>query len=396
MTMRRKHGTMKAKMGWLCMKRTNRKKYWISLAVLGIFLGAAGCGQVLETASDRFDSLMGDILSSGQDSFEDDGNVTIRILTATPIPEATLSPTPTLDPTPTPGEDNSEPEGEEVDEWVYATGGVNIRAGWSTDSSIVGTLSKNDQIHRLAVLENGWSKVSYNSDYAYIHSNYLTTERPTVPGTVHLDTSEYAYDAVKNGEDVLMLGVQNILQKPDLPAGSEVTCLAIVLNYLGEYADKVALAENYLVIAEPGTASPYEAYLGDPKVSEGSYGCYAPVLVDTANRYLADKGETKKQARDVSGSSLQSLFDYVKKGIPVIVWGTTNVAESEITAEWVINGELIQWKGNEHCTVLMGYNKTRETVIVADPLCGIVEYDMDNYYERYKEQYSNAVIITTR
>ena len=68
-----------------------------------------------------------------------------------------------------------------------------------------------------------------------------------------------------------------VLQKPDLPAGPEITCLTIVLNYLGDYPDKVSLAENYLTLAEPGTASPYEAYLVDPKVAEGSYGCYGLV-----------------------------------------------------------------------------------------------------------------------
>lgn len=384
------------KLGWLYMKKTNRKKHWICLTALGLLMGAAGCAQVLETASDRVDSLVGDLLSAGQDSYNDTGNVTIRILTATPIPEATLSPTPTLEPTPSPRPDNMEPESEKVDEWVYASSGVNIRSSWSADSNIVGVLSKNDQIHRVAVLENGWSKVSYNSEYAYIHSDYLTTSRPAVPGIVHLDTTEYTYDAVLNGEDVFMLGVQNILQKPDLPAGQEITCLAIVLNYLGDYADKVYLAENYLTIAEPGSASPNAAYLGDPKVAEGSYGCYAPVIVDAANRYFADKGNTRKKALDVSGSNLDELLNYVKGGTPVIVWGTTNLVESKVTAEWEINGELIQWLGYEHCTVLMGYNKTRGTVIVADPLRGIVEFDMDKYYERYKEQHSNAVIISGR
>jgi len=378
------------------MKKTNRKKYWMCLAALGFLVGIAGCGQVLETASDRFDSLMGDILSAGQDSYDDTGNVSVRILTATPIPEATLSPTPTLTPTPTPLPAHVEPPSEKVDEWVYASGAVNIRSGWSVETSIVGALNQNDQIHRVAILENGWSKVSYNSKYAYIHSDYLTTSRPSVPGTVHLDTNEYVYEAVLNGEDVFMLGVENILQKPDLPAGPEITCLAIVLNYMGDYADKVYLAENYLTIAEPGSASPDVAYLGDPKVADGSYGCYAPVIVEAANRYFGDKGNTRKKAVDVSRSSLEEMLSYVKSGTPVIVWGTTNLVASKVTTEWEIDGKLIQWHDYEHCTVLMGYNKTRGTVIVADPLRGIVEFDMDKYYERYKEQYSNAVIISNR
>lgn len=376
------------------MEHKNKMIQLFCLAAFVLAISLTGCAQVLETASGRFDDMMGNILSTGQDSYDDNGNVSIRILTATPSPEPTLSPTPTLTPTPTPRPDNMEPESEKVDEWVYANTTVNIRAKWNADSLIVGALNEKDQIHRVAILDNGWSKVSYNSEYAYVRSDYLTTQRPTVPGTVHLDTSKYAYDAVLNGEDVVMLGVQNILQKPELPAGPEITCLTIVLQYLGDYPDKVSLAENYLIMAEPGTASPYEAYLGDPKVAQDSYGCYAPVIVDAANRYFADKGNTRKKAMDVSGSNLEELLSFVKNGTPVMVWGTTNLVESKVTAEWEVNGEIIQWQGYEHCTVLMGYNRTRGTVIVADPLRGIVEFDMDKYYQRYKEQHMNAVIIS--
>ena len=93
----------------------------------------AGCAQVLETASDRFDEMVGNVLSAGQDSYTDSGTVSIRILTATPSPEPTLSPTPTMTPTPTPTPANIEPSGEKVDEWVYATSSVNIRSRWNTD-----------------------------------------------------------------------------------------------------------------------------------------------------------------------------------------------------------------------------------------------------------------------
>jgi len=202
------------------------------------------------------------------------------------------------------------------------------------------------------------------------------------------------YEAIKNGEEAVMLGVQNILQKPELPAGPEITCLAAVLQYLGDYVDKVTLAENYLTLAEPGTTTPFEAYFGDPKVSKGSYGCYAPVIVDAANRYFADKGNTRKKAMDVSGSTMEELLKFIDDGTPVMVWCTTNLVETKITAEWELDGELLQWRGYEHCVVLMGYNKTRSSIIVADPLRGIVEFDMNTFYKRYKEQYESAVIIS--
>lgn len=378
------------------MNKTKKSKRYAGMVFLALLLGMTGCGTILETASERFDDVVGNLFATGQDSFEEDGKVTIRILTATPVPGPTDVPTPTLSPTPTPLPDDVEPAGETVDEWVYAASSVNIRSSWTTNSLILGSLNKNDMIHRIAVLENGWSKVSYNTGYAYINSDYLTTSRPGVVGTVHIDTNQYSYNAVMSGDDVMLLDVKNILQKPDLPTGAEITCLTIVLNYLGDYADKVYMAENYLTIAEPGTTSPYEAYLGDPKTSSESYGCYAPVIVDAANRYFSDKGESKKQALDVSGSSIDELLAYVKKGMPVIVWGTINMTASSKTTEWQIEDFVYRWREKSHCTVLIGYNKTKSTVIVADPLQGIVEYDMDTYYQRYKDLLYNAVVISSK
>ncbi|MGN0505438.1 MAG: C39 family peptidase [Lachnospiraceae bacterium] len=371
------------------------KKYKIGLviAAFACLFAAAGCSRALETASEKFDSLVGNLLPAGSDSYGEDGAVTVRVLTPTPTPEPTLSPTPTLPPTPTPTPANMPPAGEKVDEWVYATSAVNIRAGWSTDYLIVGGLAANDAVHRVEILENGWSKVSYNSAYGYVNSSYLTTEIPTKVATVHMDTMQYTYEAIMNGEDVVMLGVQNILQKPDLPAGPEITSLAIVLRYLGFSVDKVTLAENYLTTAEPGTASPFVAYLGDPAVATGSYGCYAPVIVEAANRYFEATARSNR-AIDVSGSTLEDLYEYVRNGTPVIVWATTNLVATKYTTVWEIDGETIQWRGYEHCMVLMGYNNTKGTVILADPLRGIVEYDAEKFYSRYKEQYESAVIIS--
>lgn len=60
---------------------------------------------------------------------------------------------------------------------VYATGSVNIRSSYSTNSSIIGSLQEGGSITRTGVGDNGWSKVSYNGGTGYISSNYLTTEK---------------------------------------------------------------------------------------------------------------------------------------------------------------------------------------------------------------------------
>ncbi len=65
----------------------------------------------------------------------------------------------------------------EVNETVYATGSVNVRSSASTSASIIGSLSVGQEITRIGRGSNGWSRVKYNGQTAYVSSNYLTTEK---------------------------------------------------------------------------------------------------------------------------------------------------------------------------------------------------------------------------
>lgn len=67
-----------------------------------------------------------------------------------------------------------------VNETVYATTSVNVRSSYSTSSSVVGSLSEGDSVTRTGKGSNGWSRVTYNGQTAYINSDYLTTEKPVV------------------------------------------------------------------------------------------------------------------------------------------------------------------------------------------------------------------------
>ncbi len=65
-----------------------------------------------------------------------------------------------------------------VNETVYAESSVNVRSSYSTSSSIVGSLEAGDSVTRTGKGSNGWSRVQYNGQTAYINSSYLTTEKP--------------------------------------------------------------------------------------------------------------------------------------------------------------------------------------------------------------------------
>ena len=56
---------------------------------------------------------------------------------------------------------------------VKATDVVNIRASASTDAESLGKAQIGDTYKRYEEMENGWSKIEYNGNEAYIKSDYL-------------------------------------------------------------------------------------------------------------------------------------------------------------------------------------------------------------------------------
>ena len=62
--------------------------------------------------------------------------------------------------------------------YVYNTDSVNVRSGPGTSYSSLGRVARNTAVTRTGVGSNGWSRVSYNGQTAYISSSYLTTTKP--------------------------------------------------------------------------------------------------------------------------------------------------------------------------------------------------------------------------
>lgn len=87
-----------------------------------------------------------------------------------------------------------------VNETVYCTNdGVNVRSSYSTSSSVLGSLSKNESLKRTGVATkavNGitWSKVTYNGKTAYVSSSYLTKTKPATTSTENKTTDDKKND----------------------------------------------------------------------------------------------------------------------------------------------------------------------------------------------------------
>lgn len=201
--------------------------------------------------------------------------------------------------------------------------------------------------------------------------------------------------------DAKYIKVDSIKQDPELPTGCEVVALTMLLNYLGFKIDKVTLSDKYLpkmaFYTKGGKtygADFHTTFAGDPK-SKYSYGCYAPCITTTANKYLKDQN-SKLAAYDISGADFDTLLsDYVAQDKPVIVWITGwNLIEPKLTDKWYTpEGKLIQWLANEHCVVINGYDKTKGVIYAADSLYGNVYYDYTKFKQRYEDLGKQAVYI---
>lgn len=182
-----------------------------------------------------------------------------------------------------------------------------------------------------------------------------------------------------------------ICQYPELPTGCEVTALAMVLNYYGLDADKCELADRFLDKGEIEETDFRYAFPGDPHSVNG-YGCYAPAIVNCANRFLREK-QSSLRAIEIKGEKLGSLMEYCDKGIPVLIWCTIDFRPGYYTKEWLINGQRLRWYAPEHCVVLLGENDGK--AFIADPRIGkTVSCDSTLLEKRFDELHRQAVLFS--
>ena len=210
---------------------------------------------------------------------------------------------------------------------------------------------------------------------------------------------------VQVGEDGAMeithvlIEMDELLQKPELPNGCEITSLTAVLNALGYEVSKTEMADQYLPKEEfewkDGKlygANPYKAYAGNPRLDRGGWFVYAPPIVDAADRYIADAGGVH-HATDISGSSREEIMAYLMEGVPVVMWVTLNLEKPRLNYSWYYHdtGEFFRAPTNLHAVVLHGFNG--DEVYVMDPLRGLITRNADQIFQSYVDLGSHAVVV---
>ncbi len=182
-----------------------------------------------------------------------------------------------------------------------------------------------------------------------------TTTRPTTTQATTVTPTGTASHIIKN--------VPLIKQFPAYPTGCETVSAVMALRYCGETVSTEDFINNHL---EKGNfynkdgklygPSPYDKFVGDPR-SEYSLGCFAPVMERALISYFGNAGRIK----NTTGLTMDQLCaDYIQNDIPVLVWVSIYMEQVGLGNVWYDekNGEKLQWRTNEHCMVLVGYDKT--------------------------------------
>lgn len=253
------------------------------------------------------------------------------------------------------------------------------------------------QILTVTGIRGDWLKVSFMNQSGYIHKDKVT----------RYDTSGVKVLPVTNIPQCSTLGGIS------LPTGCEVTSLAVLMNYLG-YADatKNHLADTYMPRGSIGSTDPNYAFIGTPSSSH-SYGAYAGAIIRTVENYFAANDVDSYSVNDLTGASMEELYAQVDAGNPVLVWYTMNcTSRRTFGATWsLLRGSShtepgsgfysFTWKNNEHCSVLVGYNKSKGTVVLADvwansgaPTGALTEYSISAFESAYDWLGKQAVTIT--
>ena len=194
-----------------------------------------------------------------------------------------------------------------------------------------------------------------------------------------------------------LIDVPYISQENSLPTGCEIVSATMLLHYYGYPIDEHTLIDRYLdkqplVFQNDQYFGPHpcDAFVGDPYRSDG-FGCYAPVIVRMLNR--AFDGE--KTAVDTTGVSLDALVrQSIDQGRPALIWATIGMAPTTTGTCWTLSdGRTFTWKRNEHCLVLVGYDRNR--YLFNDPYRsnGLVGYSKELVERRFEELGRQSIVV---
>ncbi len=195
-----------------------------------------------------------------------------------------------------------------------------------------------------------------------------------------------------------LISVPYISQQGRYPTGCESVSAVMLLQYLGypitveEFIHNALPQEGFIqrdgLLYGP---DPRVAFCGSP-YEEDAFGCYAPVICTALNSIM----DSRHRAVDETGASMEYLLHtYIDHGMPVIFWACINMRPPLEGPSWRLHNTDTDftWISNEHCMLLVGYD--RDGYYFNDPYGdnGIVCYEKALTEARHCAQHCMAVGI---
>ncbi|MEW9697874.1 C39 family peptidase [Paenibacillus sp. SI8] len=168
-----------------------------------------------------------------------------------------------------------------------------------------------------------------------------------------------------------MIDAPVVKQLPELPAGCEVTSLAMLLQFSGVNIGKMELAAEMPKDNTPATlqadgtisywGNPNTGFVGDVTRKQRGFGIYHAGLFPLLKTYMPS-------AIDVTDEPFELYEQQVASGIPVVVWTTIDYNLPYKWVTWDTPTGPLKTSYAEHAVLLVGYDE--ENVYLNDPLKG--------------------------
>lgn len=277
---------------------------------------------------------------------------------------------------------------------------------YNIESKTVAETVVNDAVESVCYTDDGKLLIVAGSAMEKKHRLYLCDIKDLKTSPIAVNSSDTPKksepettvpEAQKTEKAKIIENVPVIAQFPDFPTGCESVSAVTVLKFYGERVTASQFIDNCL----PKNAdfyydgvkrcgpSPYEYFIGNPRTA-ASFGCMAPVI----QKALCDYFGSNERVKNTTGTELDALcVDYIDKGVPVIMWATINMLETDPKNTWYLSdGTRFTWPGNEHCLVLIGYDEN--SYFFNDPYAGkTVKYEKNTVKDRYAELGRQSIVV---
>lgn len=231
-----------------------------------------------------------------------------------------------------------------------------------------------------------YGNVLYTVDDSKVYYHTPGTYAITYYAKDPLGNEAYGYRKITINKKPVIHLIENFPvynQYPNYPNGCESIALYNLLRYYGINVTPEEIVENLKKGDGPYWdgdklygGNPEIEFVGDPRDIHG-YGVYQKPIMEVANIY-------KSGIIDYSGHSLNEVLELVKSNIPVQVWVSINLVNTNVCTSWTYTptGETINWICNLHSVVIVGYSE--KSVFVSDSYTGkIEEYDRNQFEKMF-------------